>query len=211
MWGKWASLMQAFVPEGQWATNRSAGPLTKRVGTAGVVGAPCSSRLRASLPGRARSPKGGPVSGFIDEDVPLSFAVAAPVPLAVPVAAPPMMIAAPPASPNSHGGAAAHAVYSTIPAQLPDPLPKRHVRRRAKAVLERVAIPRNGPATARRASAPLAGSSAPAIGTSFPNGSEPSSAGPSAPCSWDRLSDFHETPLSLTVSATTAWPPRLSI
>ena len=40
-------------------------------------------------------PKGGIVGGFIDEDVELSFANAAPAPLEVPAAAPPMTVPAP--------------------------------------------------------------------------------------------------------------------
>jgi hypothetical protein len=71
-------------------------------GTAGVVGAVASVPIAGFfLTGTsAVLPKGSAVGGFIDEDVPLSFAVAAPAPLAVPVAAPPMVVPAPPAVPT---------------------------------------------------------------------------------------------------------------
>lgn len=53
-------------------------------------------------------PKGGTVGGFIDEDVELSFANAAPAPLEVPAAAPPMTVpAATPATTPAAPGAPA--------------------------------------------------------------------------------------------------------
>ncbi|MGK6322803.1 hypothetical protein ACMGDM_06925 [Sphingomonas sp. DT-51] len=64
-------------------------------GTAGGIGATAVSAL-VFLPAgffmtgtSARLPVGAPVKGFIDEDVPLAFAAAAPAPLAVPAAAAP--------------------------------------------------------------------------------------------------------------------------
>lgn len=63
-------------------------------GTAGVVGAiavvPIAGFFVTGT--SAVLPKGGTVGGFIDEDVELAFANAAPAPLAVPVAAPPVVV-----------------------------------------------------------------------------------------------------------------------
>lgn len=67
-------------------------------GTAGVVGAvafvPIAGFFVTGT--SAMLPKGGTVSGFIDEDVELSFTNATPAPLQVPAAAPPMEVPANP-------------------------------------------------------------------------------------------------------------------
>lgn len=64
-------------------------------GTAGVVGAvalvPIAGFFMTGT--SAMLPKGGPVNGFIDEDVQLAFQNAAPAPMQVPVTAPPMQVA----------------------------------------------------------------------------------------------------------------------
>lgn len=66
-------------------------------GTAGVVGAvalvPIAGFFVTGT--SATLPKGGTVGGFIDEDVELAFANAAPAPLQVPAAAAPMTVPAP--------------------------------------------------------------------------------------------------------------------
>lgn len=76
-------------------------------GTAGVVGAiafiPVAGFFTTGT--SALLPKGGPVSGFIDEDVVLAFKLAEPAPMQVPVVAAPMQVnvpvaAAPSALPN---------------------------------------------------------------------------------------------------------------
>jgi hypothetical protein len=70
-------------------------------GTAGVVGAvvliPLAGFFMTGT--SAMLPKGGTVGGFIDEDVELSFANAAPAPLQVPSAAAPMSVPVPVATP----------------------------------------------------------------------------------------------------------------
>ena len=70
-------------------------------GTAGVVGAvvlvPVVGFFVTGT--SAVLPKGGTVGGFIDEDVELSFANAAPAPLQVPAAAAPMSVSVPVAAP----------------------------------------------------------------------------------------------------------------
>jgi len=72
-------------------------------GTAGVVGAvafvPIAGFFMTGT--SAQLPKGGAVSGFIDEDVVLAFKLAGPAPMEVPVTTPPLQVALPAASPSA--------------------------------------------------------------------------------------------------------------